>query len=83
MKPPMTMNKRMKSQWLMLLLILHSSFFILHSGHAQTLSPAARLSLLTVGPGEDLYSVFGHTAIRVNDPAQNVDVTFGWGGFRY
>ena len=41
------------------------------------------MSLLTVGPGEDLYSVFGHTAIRVNDPAQNIDVTFGWGGFRY
>ena len=41
------------------------------------------MSLLTVGPGEDLYSVFGHTAIRVNDPAQNMDVTFGWGGFRY
>ncbi|GAB3712099.1 hypothetical protein GCM10027592_50310 [Spirosoma flavus] len=41
------------------------------------------MSLLTVGPGEDLYSVFGHTAIRVNDPARNLDVTFGWGGFRF
>ena len=83
MKPTTMMRKPMRNYGLTLLFILHSSFFILHSGYSQTLSPAARMSLLTVGPGEDLYSVFGHTAIRVNDPAQNLDVTFGWGGFRY
>ncbi|WP_223833892.1 lipoprotein N-acyltransferase Lnb domain-containing protein [Spirosoma profusum] len=67
----------------MILLILHLSFIIHHSSFAQNLSPSAKMSLLTVGPGEDLYSVFGHTAIRVNDPARNIDVTFGWGGFRF
>ncbi|QJW90132.1 DUF4105 domain-containing protein [Spirosoma taeanense] len=66
-------------------LVLALTVFGLRPGAsiAQTLSPAARISLLTVGPGEDLYSVFGHTAIRINDPAQNMDLTFGWGGFRY
>ncbi|GAB3764873.1 DUF4105 domain-containing protein [Spirosoma pomorum] len=49
----------------------------------QRLSPSAQMSLLTAGPGEDLYSVFGHTAIRVYDPVQNIDRTYGWGGFRF
>jgi hypothetical protein len=83
MRPTMTMNKLMKKQSLLRLLIVCSSFILYHSSFSQTLSPAARMSLLTVGPGEDLYSVFGHTAIRVNDPVQNLDVTYGWGGFRY
>jgi hypothetical protein len=83
MRPTMTMNRPMKKQSLLRLLIVCSSFILYHSSFSQTLSPAARMSLLTVGPGEDLYSVFGHTAIRVNDPVQNLDVTYGWGGFRY
>jgi hypothetical protein len=49
----------------------------------QRLSPSAQISLLTAGPGEDLYSVFGHTAIRIYDPAHNIDRTYGWGGFRF
>ncbi len=60
------------------LVVLHSSFFTLHFAEAQP-----RISLLTFGPGEELYSVFGHTAIRVYDPARGQDVTYGWGGFRF
>ena len=60
------------------LFVLHSSLFTLNSIQAQP-----RISLLTFGPGEDLYSVFGHTAIRVYDPARGQDVTYGWGGFRF
>jgi len=52
--------------------------FTFHSSLAQP-----RISLLTFGPGEELYSVFGHTAIRVYDPARGQDVTYGWGGFRF
>jgi hypothetical protein len=65
--------------WLLALVLLP---FVSASAQ-QRLSPSAQMSLLTVGPGEDLYSVFGHTAIRVYDPAQNIDRTYGWGGFRF
>lgn len=58
-------------------------FILSGTAFGQSLSPSAQMSLLTVGPGEELYSVFGHTAIRVYDPAQNMDVTYGWGGFRF
>ena len=26
-----------------------------------------RISIITCGPGEDLYSLFGHTALRITD----------------
>lgn len=51
---------------------------------AQTpLSNQAGISLLTCGPGDELYSVFGHTAIRVYDPATNFDVVYNFGTFDF
>ena len=42
-----------------------------------------RLSLLTCGPGEEIYSLFGHTAIRYEDPKRGVDVVFNYGLFSF
>jgi len=51
---------------------------------AQTpLSNRAEISLLTCGPGNELYSVFGHTAIRVYDPATRFDVVYNFGTFDF
>lgn len=51
---------------------------------AQTpLSQEANISLLTCGPGDELYSVFGHTAIRVYDPATRFDVVYNFGTFDF
>lgn len=38
-----------------------------------------RLSLLTCAPGEEIYSLFGHTAIRYENPTQGIDVVFNYG----
>ena len=48
---------------------------------SESLSDAARVSVLTASPGEDLYAAFGHTAIRVNDPARRADWVFNYGTF--
>ncbi|MEP6749257.1 MAG: DUF4105 domain-containing protein [Bacteroidota bacterium] len=40
-----------------------------------------RVSLLTCGPGEDLYSIWGHTGIRVIDTTRQVDTVFNYGMF--
>ncbi|MBM1106483.1 DUF4105 domain-containing protein [Aurantibacter crassamenti] len=45
------------------------------------LSPASKISVLTCGPGEILYTAFGHSAIRVQDPAQKIDVVYNYGVF--
>lgn len=47
------------------------------------LSNNARASLITCGPGEDLYSIFGHTAIRINDPVTGVDRVYNYGTFDF
>lgn len=44
-------------------------------------SCALRISLLTCAPGEDLYSTFGHTAIRVTDAAAGRDEVYNYGTF--
>ncbi len=51
--------------------------------NAQINGAHARISVLTCGPGEELYSLFGHTAIRVIDSTDHLDVVFNWGGFTF
>lgn len=40
-----------------------------------------RVSLITVGAGPLVYEMFGHNAIRIQDPARGVDVSYNWGMF--
>ena len=73
---------------LALIALLSLSAFItpVHSVYAQapdTLSDEARISLVTVLPGDDLYSAFGHSALRVHDPVQGIDWTYNYGTFDF
>ncbi|HMB91057.1 MAG TPA: DUF4105 domain-containing protein [Rhodothermales bacterium] len=47
------------------------------------LSDEAQLSLLTIMPGDAAYSMFGHSAIRVYDPIQDIDTSFNYGTFTF
>ena len=46
---------------------------------------AAQVSVLTCAPGDELYSIFGHSALRVQDLAQRpaVDRVFNYGTFQF
>lgn len=44
-------------------------------------SPRLRISLLTCGPGAEIYSVFGHTAVRITDSAAGTDIVYNYGTF--
>ncbi len=51
-----------------------------------TLSATAdnsRVSLLTCSPGEEVYELFGHTALRYTDSSKHTDVVFGYGYFSF
>ena len=50
---------------------------------AQTLSENACISLITCTPGEELYARYGHTAIRVYDEANELDITLNYGIFDF
>lgn len=47
------------------------------------LSKDARVSVLTCGTGNESYSLFGHTAIRISDPYNNIDVVYNYGAFDF
>ena len=48
-----------------------------------TLSDSATLSLITCSPGPQIYALFGHTAIRLVDPARGLDIVFNYGMFNF
>lgn len=48
-----------------------------------TLGENAEITMLTCSPGQELYSVFGHSAIRVRDQEQNLDWVFNYGTFDF
>ncbi len=52
-------------------------------GFSQSDSCNLRISLLTCSPGEDLYSTFGHSAIRVTDAGSNSDIVYNYGTFNF
>ena len=41
------------------------------------------VSLLTVSPGTELYSLFGHSAIRIQDPLHGIDDVYNFGTFDF
>jgi hypothetical protein len=65
------------------LLLLVTTFFTNNTLAQIPLSDKATVSLITCGPGNELYSIFGHTAIRVHDPAMGIDVVYNFGTFDF
>lgn len=48
------------------------------------LSPTAEISIITLGPWQgELYSAFGHSAIRVYDPRYSMDSFYNYGVFSF
>jgi len=47
------------------------------------ISDSAEISLITCSPGEEAYEKFGHTAIRIKDSKNQIDITFNYGIFSF
>ena len=71
----------MQSKNLILLLFLLWTTF----GFSQKieLSPLSEISVLTCGPGDDLYTAFGHSAFRVQDRTLGIDAVYNYGTFDF
>ena len=41
------------------------------------------ISLLTCDPGNEIYSLFGHSALRINNKKLNIDMVVNWGLFSF
>ncbi len=59
--------------------------FLFSFSQAQTiLSPKAEVSIITCGPYQgELYSAFGHSAIRIFDPVLGFDIAYNYGVFDF
>lgn len=70
----------MKRALLFIAIILFSSSIFA----AKQLSPEAKISLLTCSPGKgEVYTIYGHSAIRVKDDLYNIDSVFNYGTFDF
>lgn len=64
---------------LIFILILSKSYI----SYSQNLSENAQISLITCNPGNELYSVFGHSAIRILDNNKGLDRVYNYGTFDF
>ena len=54
------------------------------TAQAVSLSPQAQISLLTSSPSDDyVYTLYGHTALRVYDPEARIDLVYNYGIFDF
>ena len=67
------------------LLFVFFLFFGLKTTHSQNikLSVYSEVSIITVGPGNELFEAFGHSAIRIKDPVLNLDLVYNYGMFDF
>lgn len=64
---------------------LYIFFFLLFIGTSHSVNGEDRVSvsLITCSPGEEVYSLFGHTALRYCNPDKNIDVVYNYGVFDF
>ena len=73
-----TTKRKYKALTLLLLL------FLSVQAQNRPLSSQAQISLLTVAPSDDeVYTVYGHSALRIQDPANKIDHVFNYGLFSF
>ena len=58
-------------------------FFVFALSFVGVARPEVKVSVLTCSPGDEAYSLYGHTALRYVDTARNVDVVFNYGCFDF
>jgi len=69
----------MKSKFIYLLLV----FIFLFKAAASEEQPNAEVYLITCGPGSEIYSMYGHSALRVVIPEEESDLVYNWGVFDF
>lgn len=71
----------MKKIYILIAFLLYSYQNI--SAQELQLSASSEISIITVGPGNELFEAFGHSAIRIKDPALRLDNVYNYGMFDF
>ena len=67
----------------LIFIFLSSALNLFAQNKVPRLSPDATISVLTIGPGPELYDSFGHTAVHVRDSKRGIDTVFNYGVFDF
>jgi hypothetical protein len=70
--------RKLKYLFIVFIAVLGSRF-----AASQNLSERTVVSIITCEPGNELYSTFGHSAIRVRDPLSRIDKVYNYGTFNF
>lgn len=70
----------MLKKYILLFLFLST---VVSNAQFGSLSPAAEISIITIGPGSELYDKFGHSAFRIKDSLNGIDVSFNYGVYDF
>ena len=73
----------MRKLCLLPLLLLFGLFTSSQLAAQDSTKAALQISILTCAPGEDVYTAWGHTAIRIIDSAKQTDIVFNFGTFDF
>ena len=73
----------MRKLCLLPLLLLFGLFTSSHLIAQDSSKAALQISILTCAPGEDVYTAWGHTAIRIIDSAKQTDIVYNFGTFDF
>ena len=73
----------MRKLCLLPLLLLFGLFTSTRLAAQDSTKAAMQISILTCAPGEDVYTAWGHTAIRIIDSAKQTDVVYNFGTFDF
>lgn len=57
--------------------------FLYNYSQSNTLTESSKVSIITCGTGNESYSLYGHTAIRIKDSLRGIDVVYNYGAFDF
>ncbi len=66
-----------------LFILIVPTFPAMHWVGYTQISDSARVSVLTIYPGDAIYALWGHSVLRIWDPSTGYDISYNYGTFDY
>ncbi len=75
--------RRIRHSFLSLIVVFGLFALATAQGQSRPLSEQSEISLITILPGDPVYTFAGHSAFRIQDPAQDLDRLYNYGTFNF
>lgn len=58
-------------------------FYLNNFSQSNSLTETSKVSIITCGTGNESYSLYGHTGIRIKDSLRGIDIVYNYGAFDF